>query len=249
VRRLVLRVCEITECWSAPTSTTASRASIPLRADGNGRLFGRRPQSTRCWTCCSKKVRFDPKSLTLVQRYLERAMGPGVAHYTCVLAAGSRRSSRPSPSYSTRSRWRWCCRQRRRERWRGGRGGRLGARALPRAEGRGAGRACGLADARSGRACFCAQHDRFALPLQQLALSAEGPRRVRSQVRYVARAKCKNCIGTSLSIPHSSALKVSYFDFDVASGRTEFLSSFQDSTRAGTDSWKMSLSDTPHRLD
>ena len=53
----------------------------------------------------------------------------------------------------------------------------MGARALPRAEGRGAGRACGLADARSGRACFCAQHDRFALPLQQLALTVapKGP--------------------------------------------------------------------------
>ena len=150
-----------------------------------------------------------------------------------MFAAGSLRSSRPSPSYSTRSRWRWCWCQRRRERRRGGRGGRVGARALPRAEGRGAGRACVLRDARSGRACVCAQHDRCALPLHHLALSAEGPRRVRSLVRYVARAKCKNCIGTSLSIPNSSGFKVLNVEFEVAYGRTEFLSHFQDSSRAG----------------
>ena len=178
-------------------------------------------------------MRFDPKSLTPSQLAQAQVNRPLTVSTMFAFVAGSLRSSRPSPSYSTRSEWRWSWWQRRRERRRGGRGGRVGARALPRAESRGAGHACGLWDARSGRACLCVQHDRFALPLQHLALSAEGPRRVRSLVRYVARAKCKNCIGTSLSIPHSSALKVSYFDFDVACGRTEFLAPFQDSTRAG----------------
>jgi hypothetical protein len=64
VRRPGSRVGEILECRSAPTSTPARSASIPLRTDGNGRLLGWRPPSTRYWTCCSKKVRFDPKSLT-----------------------------------------------------------------------------------------------------------------------------------------------------------------------------------------
>ena len=136
-----------------------------------------------------------------------------------VFAAGSLRSSRPSPSYSTRSRWRCCWCQRRRERRRGGRGGCGCARALPRAVGREAGRACGLGVARIGRACLFAPQERFASPCTICTLRRSGqlgPKGVRSWVRYVARAKCEKCIGTSLSIHHSSGFKVSNVDFDVA---------------------------------
>ena len=49
--------------WSMLTSTTPSRVALALRTECQERLFGRRSPSTRRWSCCWKKVRFDPKIL------------------------------------------------------------------------------------------------------------------------------------------------------------------------------------------
>ena len=51
----------------------------------------------------------------------------------------------------------------------------MGARASPRAVDRGAGRAYGLGDARSGRACLCAPQERFASPCTIMYFAPIGP--------------------------------------------------------------------------
>ena len=144
---------------------------------------------------------------------------------TCfhVFAAGSRRSSRPSPSYSTRSRWRWCWSPRRRDtgisaRRQRGLGGRArvasrrGQGSWPRMWAGGCAQRSGMS-LRAARALCIALHNLHFAPIGPI-----GPKRVRSWVRYVARAKCEKCIGTSLSIHHSSAFEVSNTEFHVAYG-------------------------------
>ena len=87
----------------------------------------------------------------------------------------------------------------------------MGACALSRAMGRGAGRSYALTDGRSDRAWFCLQHARFAPPLDHVRVGIVGPiwaKRDRSRVRHVARAKCEKCIGSCLSIPHSSVFNM-----------------------------------------
>ena len=106
---------DILEGWSTSTSTSASRVARALRTECQERLFGRRSPSSRSGSSCWKKVRKRPQSLGLVQRSPQRGGAHVVALSMSVLVAGSRRPTRPSSSYSSRSRWRstWC--QRRRE--------------------------------------------------------------------------------------------------------------------------------------
>ena len=84
---------------------------------------------------------------------------------------------------------------------------------------RGAGRGPALGDERSSRRACAVQRAPFAPPLDLVRVGGVGPiwaKRDRLQVRYVARAKCKKCIGRSLSIPHSSVFNVSKVIVPVA---------------------------------
>ena len=76
-------VSKILEDRCTLTSTSASKASIPLRADDKGRLFGRRSSSTRRWSSCWKKVRKRPKSLAQAQ--FAPARGRSVRRFYLIL--------------------------------------------------------------------------------------------------------------------------------------------------------------------
>ena len=95
----------------------------------------------------------------------------------------------------------------------------MGARTFPPAMDRGAGRGPALGVARSSRRAPAVQRARCAPPQDLVRVGVVGPiwpKRDRLQVRYVARAKCEKCIGSCLSIPHSSVFNMLKVTFPVA---------------------------------
>ena len=112
----------------------------------------------------------------------------------------------------------------------------MGARTFPPAMDRGAGRGPALGVARSSRRAPAVQRARCAPPQDLVRVGVVGPiwpKRDRLQVRYVARAKCKNVLADDFLylIVVCSISKKPLSSWKIP--RAEFLSHFQDPIRAG----------------